>query len=147
VFKRLRITDPAKVLREIREGMTSLAANGASAAPPDQEASKPATASHREIRYLTLSSESYDPLADLLEGMNLSAHAAPGKTASGGGTVLVNCLEATAAQVLAYSAGACSEDAMLLGSVKQFGQHVAKQIVRLPNSYSNLRAACEQAIV
>lgn len=149
VFNRLRINDPAAILRAIREGMNSIAASSAAPPPANVDGAEPLIASVvREIRYRTLSPQPYDPYAELLDGMDLKISPPPNANPAAGAAMLVNCLDASAAQIAELRGSESGRAAILLGSGREFGeQDATNPAVRLPTSYANLRSACEQAIV
>ena len=149
VFKRLRIADSSDILQQLRNAMSSLAIG--SDAPAFPKAGGPNQAKNpkaREIRYHILSTEAFDALAALFEGMNLSIGAGPDSSEVMETTVLVNCLAASPAQMVSYAASAGGGKSILLCCGPPSGKLDPKgRIVRLPASYAALRVACEEAAI
>lgn len=149
VFKRLRVADPSDVLQQVRSAMSSLAIGSDAPAFPKaggpNQAKNPKT---REIRYHTLSTDAFDVLAALFEGMNLTIRTGPDSNEAMETTVVVNCLAASPAQVAAYGASAGNGKLILLCCGNPSAKLDAKdRVVRLPASYAALRAACEEAAI
>ena len=145
LLKRLQIKDAASILRQTKKDYESIlgfkAASGPARQPHDRTGNR-SDSNHEELRYVALTADTFDFLAEIIGGMGVRLAGPAQRMEDLGGNSVFNCLGANSLRVPPPHSGrsvtiVCDPD-----HADRYREHGS--ILSIPASYGVLQSACRK---